>query len=93
MSNNNQLKLIKMKAEAIQLATNIVYDNKNFIEGNVAEYMIREFYANDENFYQYLTDEEMEEMNGNEQKWHKLGVEVVNMLKENFNYDISEFIY
>jgi len=82
-----------MKNSALQLARQIVNDNKSFIEGNIAEYMIEEIYSNDNNFYQYLTDEEIEEMNDNVQKTHELGEEVFAMLKENFNYDISEFEY
>lgn len=79
-----------MKNTALQLATQLVNDNKNFIEGNVSEYMIREVEEDDNNFYQYLTDEEIEGMNGNVKKWEELGNEVYSMLKENFNFDISE---
>lgn len=82
-----------MKTSALQLAKQIINDNKQFIEGNIAEYMIREVDANDNNFYQYLTDEEIEEMCNNTDKWNQLGEEVYSMLRENFNYDISEFKY
>ena len=82
-----------MKASALQLAKQIVNDNKSFIEGNIAEYMILEVESNDNNFFQYLTDEEIEEMNGNPAKWNELGEQVYKMLNENFNYDISEFEY
>jgi len=80
-----------MKASALQLAKQIVSDNKSFIEGNIAEYMIQEVDSNDSNFYQYLTDEEIEEMNGKPEKWNELGEQVYEMLRSNFNYDISEF--
>jgi len=82
-----------MKSSALQLAKQIVNDNKSFIEGNIAEYMIQEVDSNDSNFFQYLTDEEIEEMNGNPEKWNELGEEVYEMLRTNFNYDISEFEY
>lgn len=82
-----------MKASALQLAKQIVNDNKQFIEGNIAEYMIFEVDSNDNNFYQYLTDEEIEEMNGNPEKFRELGEQVYEMLRSNFNYDISEFEY
>jgi len=82
-----------MKASALQLAKQIVNDNKSFIDGNIAEYMIQEVESNDNNFYQYLTDEEIEEMNGNPAKWNELGEQVYKMLNENFNYDISKFEY
>lgn len=80
-----------MKNTALQLAKQIVIDNEQYIKGNVAEYMILEVDSNDNNFYQYLTDEEIEEMNGNVQKTNDLGEEVYVMLRENFDYDISEF--
>jgi len=82
-----------MKNSALQIAEVIVHDNKRFITGNIAEYMIQEVDANNENFYQYLTDEEIEEMNGNPEKWNELGEQVYKMLNKNFNYDISEFVY
>ena len=82
-----------MKASALQLAKQIVNDNKSFIEGNIAEYMIQEVDSNDSNFYQYLTDEEIEEMNEKPEKWNELGEQVHEMLRSNFNYDISEFEY
>ena len=80
-----------MKKSALQLAKQIVNDNKQFIQGNIAEYMIQEVDSNENNFYQYLTDEEIEEMNGNPEKWNQLREEVYMMLKQNFDYDISEF--
>jgi len=82
-----------MKNSALQIAKAIVNDNKSFINGNVAEYMIQEVDANENNFYQYLTDKEIEEMNGNVQKTNDLGEEVFSMLRENFNFDIIEFVY
>lgn len=82
-----------MKKSALQIAKAIVNDNKSFINGNVAEYMIQEIDSNENNFYQYLTDEEIEEMNGNPAKWNELGEQVYKMLNENFNFDISEFVY
>lgn len=82
-----------MKNSALQIAKAIVNDNKSFINGNVAEYMIHEVDANENNFYQYLTDEEIEEMNGNVEKTQELGEEVYKMLSDNFNFDISEFVY
>jgi hypothetical protein len=82
-----------MKNSALQLARQIVNDNKSFIEGNIAEYMIQEVDSNYNNFFQYLTDAEIEEMNGNPEKWKVLGEEVYTMLRENFDFDITEFEY
>lgn len=83
-----------MKSSALQLAKQIVNDNKRFIEGNISEYMIQEVESNDSNLYQYLTDEEIEECEStirNKRGNHFRAVQ--NMLCENFNYDISEFEY
>ena len=82
-----------MKNSAKQIAKQIVNDNKQYIDGNIAEYMIQEVDANENNFYQYLTDEEIEEMNGNPEKWNELGKQVYSMLRENFDYNIEEFEY
>jgi hypothetical protein len=82
-----------MKNSALQIAKAIVHDNKQFIEGNIAEYMIQEIEVNDNNFFQYLTDEEIEQMNGNPEKWEGLGNQVYKMIKDNFNYPIHEFVY
>ena len=82
-----------MKNSALQLARQIVNDNKEYIDGNIAEYMIQEVDSNENNFYQYLTDEEIEEMNVNRKKLNELGEQVYSMLRENFDYDITEFTY
>ena len=82
-----------MKNSALQIAKQIVTDNKSFITGNVAEYMIQEVDSNENNFYQYLTDEEIEDLLGNPAKWNELGEQVYKMLNDNFNFDISEFVY
>jgi hypothetical protein len=82
-----------MKNSALQLANQILIDNREFITGNVSEYMIQEVDANENNFYQYLTEEEIEEINGNPEKWKERGDEVYSMLKDNFNYNIEEFEY
>jgi len=86
-----QTKTNKMKNSAVQLAKQIITDNKSFINGNIAEYMIQEVDSNDNNFYQFLTDKEIEEMNDNQEKWNELGNQVNEMLSDNFDYDITEF--
>lgn len=82
-----------MRNSAIQLANQIVQDSREYITGNIAEYMIQEVDTNDNNFFQYLTHEEIEEMNGNQEKWNELGNQINKMLNDNFDYDISEFEY
>ncbi len=82
-----------MKTTSVQIAKQIINDNNQYINGNIAEYMIKEVDSDDNNFFQFLTDEEIEDMDGNQEKWNKFGEEVYSMLKEIFNYDISEFKY
>ena len=82
-----------MKNSALQLATQIIQDNKDFISGNITEYMIQEVDMSHNNFFQYLTDEEMYEIDGNQEKWNELEDQVNEMLRENFDYDISKFVY
>lgn len=82
-----------MKSTAVQLAKTHIKDNRKFITGNVAEYLIQELDSNELNFFHYLTDNEIEEMNGKAEKWHSLGEEVYAMIRNNFDYDISEFEY
>jgi len=79
-----------MKNSALQLAKQIVNDNKEYIVGNVAEYMIQEVDNDENNFFQYLTDAEIEEIHETPQKWNELGNAVYRMLSENFNYEIEK---
>jgi len=82
-----------MKNSALQLAKQIVNDSKAFIEGNIADHMIQEVDASENDFYLFLTDEEIESMHGNTEKCNELREEVYSMLKENFNIDIKDFQY
>jgi len=86
-----QSKTNNMKTTAIQQVKVFISDNRKFINGNIAEHMILEMDSSDNNFYWYLTDEEIEEMDGDVQKTHVLEQEVKEMLISNFDYDISEF--
>lgn len=82
-----------MKNSISQYIKAYIHDNKNFIDGNIAEHLLYNFYNNDNVFYEYLTDEEIEEINNNVELTHKKGEEIVTFIKNNFNYDIAEFEY
>ena len=88
-----------MKSSALQLAKQIVYDNKNYIDGNIAEYMILEVESSASNMFQYLTDEEIEDIQDTNDMFEasklqkKLTQDVKDMFLTNFNFDISEFEY
>ncbi len=82
-----------MKNSASQIAKQIVQDHKEFIEGNISEYLIHETLKNDVNLYQYLTEDEIKVINENTDIWMKHDQEVEKMLIDNFDFDISEFEY
>jgi len=77
-----------MKTSILTLTQCYVNDNKSFIKGNVAEYLISEAYNNDNYFFWYLSDEEIEEINGHPELWTKKWDEVVYFINFNFNYEI-----
>ena len=82
-----------MKNSALQQTRAYVNDNKQFIEGNVSEHLLNNFWNNDNVFYEYLTDEEIENMNNDVELTKKLGEEVEKFINNNFDFDISEFEY
>jgi len=82
-----------MKTTAIQLTKQYIHDNKDFIIGNISDHLLYNFWNDENSFYNYLTDDEVEEMNNNVDLTHKRGVEVEEFIKENFNYNIENFIY
>lgn len=82
-----------MKKSAVQVARQSVQDNKEYITGNIADYLHNEVTQDANSFFCYLTDETIEEMDGNASLWHEKEEEVKEMLYREFNYDISEFEY
>lgn len=82
-----------MKNSALQIANQIVNDSKKYIDGNIADHMIQQVGASENSFYLFLTDEEIEEVNGNHEKWNELREQVYSMLRENFDIDIDDLFY
>lgn len=78
-----------MKNSILTLTQSYVSDNSQFINGNVAEYLILEADVGENYFFWYLSDEEIEEINGNPELWAKKWDEVVEFLKSNFDYEIE----
>lgn len=77
-----------MKTNSLQIARQIVDKNRDEIQGNIAEYLCKYIDEDENNFYHFLTDEEMEQMNGKPDVWNQLGEEVYSFFKNNYNYDI-----
>ena len=82
-----------MKKTALQLAKQLVNDSKENIEGNIADYMIMEVGETQESFFEYLTEAEITEAESDSNAWNKLSFEVTDMLRANFDYDITKFEY
>lgn len=82
-----------MKHSAVQLAKQIINDNRDYIEGNIADYMTREIDMHESDIFLYLSDEEIEEIESNPDKYKDFAAEVNAMLRANFDYDIEEFQY
>ena len=82
-----------MKASAIQLANQIINDNKEYIEGNIANYMLDCLYSNDQEIFQFLTDQEIEDYHNGEDLSKCLIEEVKEMFLTYFDFDIDEFEY
>ena len=78
-----------MKNSILTLTQSYVSDYSQFINGNVAEYLILEADVGENYFFWYLSDEEIEEINGNPELWAKKWDEVVEFLKSNFDYEIE----
>lgn len=78
-----------MKNSILTLTQSYVSDNSQFINGNVAEHLILEADVDNNYFFWYLSDEEIEEINGNPELWAKKWDEVVEFLNSNFDYEIE----
>ena len=82
-----------MKNSAMQLTKAYIHDNKQFIEGNVAEHLMLTIEAVS-NYSEYLADEEIEEyVNASPERKAEIELEVESWIRDNFNFDISEFEY
>jgi hypothetical protein len=85
-----------MKNSALQQTRAYVYDNKQFIEGNISEHLLNNLYSNDIVLFEYLTDEEIEECyqrSGITKSSKQFEAEVEFFIIKNFNFNIQEFEY
>jgi hypothetical protein len=79
-----------MKNSILTLTQSHVNDNTEHISGNVAAYLINEAYEDNNYFFWYLSDKEIEEIDGHPELWSIKWEEVVNFLQDNFNYEIDK---
>jgi hypothetical protein len=82
-----------MKHSAEQLTRAYIHDNKQFINGNIAEHLMLNIEAVS-NYNEYLSDEEFEEYeNASPERKSEIENEIEGWIKEKFDYDITEFEY
>ena len=82
-----------MKHSAMQLTRAYIHDNREFIEGNIAEHLMLNLKAFS-SYYEYLSDEELEEYdNASIKRTRAIEIEVEEWIDDNFNYDITDFEY
>ena len=82
-----------MKNSAGQLTRAYIHDNKQFIEGNVAEHLMLNLESVSD-YNEYLSDEEIEEYeNASIERKSEIETEIETWINDNFNFEISEFKY
>jgi hypothetical protein len=82
-----------MKNSVLQFTKQAVNDNKQYIDGNVAEHLILTTQSLEHGYFEYLTEEEIEEFENNSKRRAELETEVEKFINDNFNFDIEEFEY
>lgn len=84
-----------MKQSVHQFTRQVVNDNKDFIlEGNIAEWLINEASSHEWGIHWYLSDDEsLEYDRATTARRAEIEQEVFNYIKENWNFDISDFDY
>jgi hypothetical protein len=80
-----------MKHSAKQLTKAYIHDNRQYIEGNVAEHLMLNL-EGVSSYHEYLSDEEIEEYeNATLERRAEMEKEVENWITENFSYDIQKY--
>ena len=82
-----------MKKSALQFTKAYVYDVQNSNEGNIAEHLLLSAQSEQNGFFCYLTDEEIEKYENFPQSRIEFENEVEVFLNENFNFDFKDFEY
>lgn len=79
-----------MKSNVEQLVEGIVSDNTQFINGNVAEYLLNNAENMEFGWYEFLTTEEIEEFENDSKRQEELIAEVTEFINDNFNYEMKD---
>ena len=79
-----------MKNSALTLTEAFVYDNKKYISGNIAEYLINNTKELEFGYYFFLTEEEIDLFEKSSEKKIELIKNVNDFILENFNYEIED---
>lgn len=84
-----------MKHSALQFTRQHLQEAKQYQESdsNVAEYLILTAQSEENGYFSYLTEEEIEEFENDSKRREELENEVESFINENFNFDFEEFEY
>lgn len=82
-----------MKPAILQLTKQYVQDSRQYNEGNIAEFLLLGAESVDNGYFFYLTDDEIEEYENNSERRIELETEIKDWIKNNFDFDFSEFEY
>lgn len=80
-----------MKNSALQLTRAYIYDNDQYIDGNVADHLLLNAQNAERGYFDYLSDEEIYEYENDSKRRKELENEVESFINENFDFDISEY--
>ena len=79
-----------MKTTAEELTKAYISDNREYIDGNVAEHL-KLCLNQDSDYCEYLSDDEIDEyFEANLDKKQEIREEIENWIDENFDFDISD---
>lgn len=83
-----------MKNSALQFTRQYISDNKQYINGNIAEHLILNVQSADQGYLEYLSEDKIEEYeNASAERRAEIQDEVEDFIKTNFDFEIDEFEY
>lgn len=78
-----------MKSSIYQLTAGVVEDNRNYINGNAAEYLLNNAENEEFGWQWYLTSKEALDFDMNDETRKKHIEEITEFIKENFDYEVG----
>ena len=84
-----------MKHSALQFTRQFLQEAKQYqdSDSNVAEYLILTAEAEENGYYSYLTEEEIDEFENDSKRREELETEVETFINDNFDFDFENFEY